>query len=121
MPASDSIVLQTLNVHSTIIAQKRTAKELAPFKASFSRFIQSIQDGGYRKFANMPNAPETKAMEQFWSDYRELIKKNPRRMLNSLEYKKNSHNSILRLAESPHSNSACPVTKRKPVSKGPDL
>lgn len=85
MPESDRIVLQTLNVHSTIIGQKRTAEELAPFKASFSRFIQSIQDGGYRKFADIPNAPETNAMEQFWSDYRELIKKNPWRMLNRLE------------------------------------
>lgn len=77
-------MLQTLNMHSTVIAEKRPAEDLAPVKASFSRFIRNIQDGGYRRFVYMPNTPETKAMEKFRSDHRELLKKHPWPMPNEL-------------------------------------
>lgn len=69
IPEPESIVLQTLNMHSTV--------KLAPVEAAYSRFIREIQDAGYRSFTAMPNTPEIIAMEKFRNDYRELIKNNP--------------------------------------------
>lgn len=65
-------MLQTLNMHSRVIAEKRSAEELAPVHSQ--GLFSEIQDGRYRKFAYIPNAPETKAIEKSRSDYQRADK-----------------------------------------------